>query len=43
MEEDVATDPLQICLLGSDAVVTQANRFAYLVQQPWLSGVSVGS
>lgn len=39
VEEDEAADPLQIRLLGSDAVVTQADHFAYLIQHPRLGGI----
>jgi hypothetical protein len=37
-----ATDPLQVRLLSSDAVVTQADHCAYLIQQPRLGRISVG-
>jgi hypothetical protein len=43
VKEDEASDPLQIRLLGSDAVVTQADHFAYLVEQPWLGRNCVGN
>lgn len=32
VEQDEASDPLQIRLLGADAVVTEADHFAYLIQ-----------
>jgi hypothetical protein len=41
VEEDEAPDPLQIRQLGSDAVVTQADDLAHLIQQPRLDEILV--
>jgi hypothetical protein len=37
VEEDEAPDPVDVGLLGADAVVQPANDVAHLIEQPWLA------
>jgi hypothetical protein len=35
MKQNEASDPLQVCLLGADAVVANADELTHLIEQPW--------